>query len=324
MKNTRYDFDPKEYSPKFETRFLAPKYWATWLGILFAIPFSLMPLRLHRWLALCAAKKVVSRSKGQAQRARVNLSYCYPKMPQKEREEIIYNMISTAGAYLMRFPLLTLRNRKWLARNTVVNGLENFNEQRSTNQNIIFLVPHTWSVDVFAMLLASQGHSVCTMVKSQKNPLSEWAMSKQRKRYGGRLYERSGGIKPFIKAVNDGYIGYFLPDQDHGAKKSVFVDFCATTKATLPVMGFLAKTTNSKIIPLWTEFDIKTGRFVIDIYPALEISTETPEGDATAMNRFIEMCCQDKPEQYMWNLKLLHSQQDGSYIYDTPLPEEPQ
>ncbi|OED99203.1 lauroyl-Kdo(2)-lipid IV(A) myristoyltransferase [Vibrio breoganii] len=317
MKNTRNDFDPKAYNPRFQKSFLAPKYWSTWFGILFAIPFSFMPISLHRWLASRATKKIMSKTRGQAHRARVNLTHCYPDMPESKREAIIEKMLVTAGTYLMRFPLLTLRSRKWLTKNTTVNGLENFTTVKETGQNIIFLVPHTWSVDVFAMLLASQDHPMCTMVKSQKNALSEWAMSKQRKHYGGRLYERTGGIKPFIKAVNDGYTGYFLPDQDHGPKKSVFVDFCATTKATLPVMGFLAKATKSKIIPLWTEFDAQTGRFVIDVYPALNgFPTDSPEGDAVAMNQFIEKCCEGKPEQYMWNLKLLASQQDGHDIYN--------
>ncbi|OBT10097.1 lipid A biosynthesis (KDO)2-(lauroyl)-lipid IVA acyltransferase [Vibrio sp. UCD-FRSSP16_10] len=316
MKNTRNDFDPKAYNPKFKWQFLSPKYWTTWLGILFAIPFSFLPLTLHRWLSSVAAKKIMSKTRGQAHRARVNLSYCYPQMPESQREGIIFNMLTTAGSYLMRFPLLTLRSRKWLAKNTVVNGLEHFIKLKDENQSVIFLVPHTWSVDVFAMLLASKGYPICTMVKSQKNELSEWAMSKQRKHYGGRLYERSGGIKPFIKAINDGYTGYFLPDQDHGPKKSVFVKFCATTKATLPVMGFLAKATKSKVIPIWTEFNTNSGKFEIDVYPALEaLPTESPEEDAIAMNQFIEQCCEDKPEQYMWNLKLLLSQKDHSYIY---------
>ncbi|MFA0183234.1 lauroyl-Kdo(2)-lipid IV(A) myristoyltransferase, partial [Vibrio cyclitrophicus] len=98
---------------------------------------------------------------------------------------------------------------------------------------------------------------------------------------------------------------------------SVFVDFCATTKATLPVMGFLAKTTKSKVIPLWTEFDSQTGRFVIDVYPALNgFPTDSPEGDAVAMNKFIESCCEREPEQYMWNLKLLRSREDEQNIYE--------
>ncbi|MPW37525.1 lauroyl-Kdo(2)-lipid IV(A) myristoyltransferase [Vibrio sp. B1Z05] len=320
MKETRNDFDPKAYNPEFKWSFLAPKFWTTWLGILFSIPFSFLPIALHRKLASYAAKKISAKTRGQAQRARVNLSYCYPDMPSSKREQIISKMLTTAGTYLMRFPLLTLRSRNWLDRNTVVNGIEHFTKLKEAEQNVIFLVPHTWSVDVFAMLLASKGYPMCTMVKSQKNQLSEWAMSKQRKHYGGRLYERSGGIKPFIKAINDGYTGYFLPDQDHGPDKSVFVDFCATTKATLPVMGFLAKATKSKVVPLWTEFNAETGKFEIDVYPALEnFPTTSPEGDALAMNKFIEQCCEDKPEQYMWNLKLLLSQQDGTYIYNNPV-----
>ncbi|GEM78173.1 lauroyl-Kdo(2)-lipid IV(A) myristoyltransferase [Vibrio superstes] len=318
MTKSRNDFDPKAYNPKFKREFLAPKYWTTWLGILFAIPFSFAPLSLHRWLASRATKKIMAKTRGQAHRARVNLSYCYPGMSEVKKESIVAKMLTTAGTYLMRFPQLTLRSRTWLSNNTTVNGLEHFTQAKQDNHNVIFLVPHTWSVDVFAMLLASQGHPMCTMVKSQKNELSEWAMSTQRKHYGGRLYERSGGIKPFIKAVNDGYTGYFLPDQDHGPKKSVFVDFCATTKATLPVMGFLAKATKSKIIPLWTEYNVDTGQFEIDVYPALsDFPKNTPEGDALAMNQFIETCCENKPEQYMWNLKLLLSQQDGSYIYNS-------
>lgn len=316
MTTKRDDYDPKAYSPKFELSFLAPKHWGTWLGLLLSIPFAFLPISVHRWLAKKAAKKVMAKTRGQAKRARVNLSYCYPDMAEEQREKIVERMLVTAASYLMRFPLLTLKNRNWLKKNTTVNGLENFTKLKENGENVIFLVPHTWSVDVFAMLLASQGHPMCTMVKAQKNPLSEWAMSKQRKQYGGRLYERSGGIKPFIKAVRDGYTGYFLPDQDHGPKQSIFVDFFATTKATLPVMGFMAKAAKAKIIPLWTEFDTDSGKFIIDVYPALSpFPTDSAEGDAIAMNQFIEACCENKPEQYMWNLKLLLSQKDNSYIY---------
>lgn len=231
MSTHRNDFDPKAYDPKFDTRYLAPKYWGTWLGMLVSIPFSLLPISFHNFIAKVAARKVMDKTRGQAQRARVNLKHCYPDMPVEQREQIVRKMLVTAATYLMRFPLLTLRNRKWLERNTEISGIEHFEDAKESNQNVIFLVPHTWSVDVFAMLLASRGHAMCTMVKSQKNPLSEWAMSKQRKQYGGRLYERSGGIKPFIKAVKEGYTGYFLPDQDHGPKQSLFVDFFATRKA---------------------------------------------------------------------------------------------
>ncbi len=291
--------------------------------MLFSIPFSFLPIRCHRYIAKLATNKVMTKTRGQAQRARVNLKYCYPDMKPEQRESIVEKTLVTAATYLMRFPLLTLRSRRWLENNTEVFGLEHFEQAKQRGENVIFLVPHTWSVDVFAMLLASQGHPICTMVKSQKNPLSEWAMSKQRKQYGGRLYERSGGIKPFIKAIRDGYTGYFLPDQDHGPKQSLFVDFFATTKATLPVMGFISKSAKAKVLPIWASFDSDTGKFRVDVYPALEpFPTETPEQDALSMNLFIEQMCVERPHQYMWNLKLLQTQQDGTYIYNAKIETE--
>ena len=36
-------------------------------------------------------------------------------------------------------------------------------------------------------------------------------------------------------------MGYYLPDEDFGAEQSVFVDFFATYKATLPGLNKMAK-----------------------------------------------------------------------------------
>lgn len=57
MTQKHNDLDPKAYNPKFQWHFLAPKYWSTWAGILFSIPFAFLPLTFHRWLATKVAKK---------------------------------------------------------------------------------------------------------------------------------------------------------------------------------------------------------------------------------------------------------------------------
>ncbi|MGR5542765.1 lauroyl-Kdo(2)-lipid IV(A) myristoyltransferase, partial [Vibrio campbellii] len=87
------------------------------------------------------------------------------------------------------------------------------------NQRAILLVPHSWAIDIPAILLASKGLPVSAMANNQKNLVLDWLMHKQRVQYGGRVYDRSGGIKPFIKSVKDGYLGYYLPDQDHGPEQ---------------------------------------------------------------------------------------------------------
>ena len=62
---------------------------------------------------------------------------------------------------------------------------------------MIFVVPHTWAVDMIGRYF--QGIKMCTMMKSPKDAVFDWYINRERSK-GGRIYERSVGIKPAIKA----------------------------------------------------------------------------------------------------------------------------
>lgn len=140
-------------------------------------------------------------------------------------------------------------------------------------------------------------------------------MHKQRVQYGGRIYERSAGIKPFLKSIREGYIGHYSPDQDHGPEQSVFVDFFSTRKATLPGIGKLAQLSRAKVLPRFTSMNLEDGTFDIEILPTIELN-QGEEQDALACNQAIEYFVGNKPEQYMWVLQLLYSQEDGLNYYN--------
>ncbi|MBM7037670.1 lauroyl-Kdo(2)-lipid IV(A) myristoyltransferase [Vibrio ulleungensis] len=312
----RNDFDPKAYNPTFQWRFFAPKYWGVWLALIVGIPVALLPRKWHLKLATIIANHFHKKERGPAHRARVNLHLCFPEKSYEEREEIIRQTFITAVSFLLSFPALTLKNKQWLAKNTTVSGLENITQATDNGDNVILLVPHTFAIDIPAILLASKGMPVSAMAKKQKNEVADWLMHRQRVQYGGRVYERSGGIKPFIKSIKEGYLGYYLPDQDHGPEHSIFVDFFATTKATLPGLGKLSKVSRAKIVPVYSMYNAQLGRYEIKIEPAFSpFPTDTEEGDARAMNGFIERNATARPEQYMWVLQLLHSQQSGKDLY---------
>ncbi|OCH52769.1 lauroyl-Kdo(2)-lipid IV(A) myristoyltransferase [Vibrio sp. ZF57] len=315
MTNQRNDFDPKAYNPSFQWSFLTPKLWGTWLAVLLALPLALLPLRFHQWLARIIALKLSKSEKGPAHRARVNFELCFPNLSFEEREQLVYKTLYTAGVFVLRFSLLTLKSKSWLQNQCDFVGRENLTKHTESGENVILLVPHSWAIDIPAVMLASMGLPVSAMAKKQKNPVSDWLMHRQRVQYGGRVYERSGGIKPFIKSVKDGYLGYYLPDQDHGAELSEFVDFFATTKATLPGLSKLAKLSRATIVPLFASMDPETGKYSLEVLPALELQSED-QADARSMNVAIETFVKSKPEQYMWILQLLYSQKDGKNFYN--------
>ena len=47
-------------------------------------------------------------------------------------------------------------------------------------------------------------------------------------------------LSRFLAHIKQGQMGYYLPDEDFGAEQSVFVDFFATYKATLPGLNKMA------------------------------------------------------------------------------------
>ncbi|WP_299017005.1 lauroyl-Kdo(2)-lipid IV(A) myristoyltransferase [uncultured Photobacterium sp.] len=305
-------FDPQAYHPHFQWGFLHPKYWGTWLAVGSAALISLLP---HRWrlaLATVFAKLAIKRSSKANIRARVNLAMCFPDKTEQEREALLLQSLITAGTFLMGFAAMSTRSRRWLEQNTVIRGEEHLQAQKDSCSNTILLVPHTWAIDVPAVLLASRGLPVVGMAKKQKNAVTDWLMHRQRVQYGGRIYERSSGIKPFIRSIKEGYLGYYLPDEDLGPDHSVFVDFFATTKATMSGLGRLSKLSRAKVIPLCAIYNLETGQYEIDIRPPLDpFPMETEEQNARTMNACLEDFINMGPEQYMWILRLLKTRPKG-------------
>ncbi|KAB0302230.1 lauroyl-Kdo(2)-lipid IV(A) myristoyltransferase [Vibrio fortis] len=316
MTEKRNDFDENAYNPTFEWGFLAPKYWGTWLVVFLGLPLALIPHKVKLKLATKIAKALIKRPSRTINSAWVNFALCFPKLSKQEREQLLEKTLVTAGAFLLSFASLSLRSQKWLVNNTTVNGLEHIQSTLDSGDKAILLVPHSWGIDIPAVYFASQGLPVSAMAKRQKNPVMDWLMHRQRVQYGGRVYERDNGIKPFIKSVRDGYLGYYLPDQDHGREHSIFVDFFNNPKATLPGLGKLSKVSRAKIIPVFSIFDAESGKFVIDIYPPWDdYPSKDEHHDTRRMNAFIEQAVIKTPEQYMWILKFLNTPEDPESTY---------
>ncbi len=159
------------------------------------------------------------------------------------------------------------------------------------NEKVIFLVPHAWGVDIPAMLMASGGQKMAAMFHNQ-------GVTRCSITYGipcvvvfgGRMHARNDGIKPFIQSVRQGYWGYYLPDQDHGAEHSEFVDFFATYKATLPAIGRLMKVCRARVVPLFPVYDGKTHRLTVLVRPPMDDLLDADDTTiARRMNEEVEV-----------------------------------
>ncbi|MFO6423875.1 lauroyl-Kdo(2)-lipid IV(A) myristoyltransferase [Motilimonas sp. KMU-193] len=311
------EFDPKAHNPQFHWGMLKPQYWGTWLVVFTLTAISLLPFFVRRSLVFLLVKLAIRLNSKANKRARVNLAMCFADKSEQEREQILFDSLMVGGNYLFAYPGLSIRSNRWLERNTQISGLEHLTQYTDNNQSVILLVPHTWALDVPGAIFASRQIPTSAMAKKQKNEVMDWLINRQRIRYGGYVYERAQGIKPFLRSVKNGYLGYYLPDEDLGAENSVFVDFFATEKATIKGLGKLSKLTKAKIVPVFAMMNLTTGKFELEIQPALSpFPTDSEEQDARMMNVCIENYVNQHPEQYMWILRLLKTRpNDGPNPY---------
>lgn len=302
-----------EFIPEFKKNYLSPVYWSTWFLFGMIAGISMFPPSFRDPVLAKIGRWAGRLSKKARRRATINLSLCFPEKSDTEREIIVDKMFATALQSIVMMAELAIRGPEKFQKRVFWKGLEILEEIRHNNRNVIFLVPHGWSVDIPAMLLAAQGKKMTAMFHQQRNPVIDYVWNSVRRKFGGRLHAREDGIKPFIQSVRQGYWGYYLPDQDHGPEYSEFADFFATYKATLPIIGRLMNISQAMIIPLFPVYDEKKHLLTIEIRPPMDACIASADNKMIArqMNKTVEILVGPHPEQYVWVLKLLKTRKSN-------------
>ncbi|MFM4649371.1 LpxL/LpxP family acyltransferase [Aeromonas bivalvium] len=303
------------HDPVFDTSFrpalLHPRLWGSWLALALLSLLAFVPARLRDAMANGLAPLILSFSKKQAYIANTNLDICFPDLDEAGRQALLLKSIRVGLKTFMAFGELTWRSDAYLAGRIRVDGWEHIEAERAQGRPVILVVPHTWAVDVIGRLFALRGLPMCTMMKSPKDALFDWYINRERAK-GGRVYERSVGIKPAIKAIRAGDSFFYLPDQDHGREASIFVPFFGHPKATLPALPKLVKLTGAKAVPIFGSYDEDEGCYRLEIAPPFDpYPTDDLEQDVVRMNTMVEQQLGRRPEQYMWFLKIFETQAES-------------
>jgi KDO2-lipid IV(A) lauroyltransferase len=247
--------------------------------------------------------------------ALINLRLCMPELSEAQRVDI-------AKRHFMGYSRSILeRSLIWWAPFERIHGLIEVvpavpQAQMESGPTILFC-PHFVCLDVGGV--AARVMPLSTMYAPQKNKAFDDLLRYGRERYGPvRLFTRSDGIKPIIRALREGIPYYMLPDMDFGEKDAAFVPFFGIPAATLTAMGRLAGATGAKVIPIIATFLPNYKGYRVEFYPAWE---DFPGDDMVAaarrMNAFIEARVREHPAEYFWTHKRFKTRPPGeASFYD--------
>lgn len=300
------------FDSRFRAVFLHPKYWLTWLSLALLLALAWCPVSIRDGLARAFVPLVIRFSKRQCHIARVNFELCFPELNAAQREELLKRSITIGLQTFLAFAEATSLPKSRFMRRFKLQGWEHVEQALATGKPIIFMIPHSWAIDLAGLYMTALGLPMCTMMHSAKNQVYDWFINRQRACFGGKVYERGVGIKPTIKSMRAGFHFFYLPDQDHGAEQSLFVPFFGQLKATLPALPKLVKLADAIVVPMFSAYDPDAACYELIYRPPL---APYPTADLTAdtrqMNAEIEALLDPRREQYMWFLKYFRSRPAG-------------
>jgi KDO2-lipid IV(A) lauroyltransferase len=176
----------------------------------------------------------------------------------------------------------------------------------------ILLCPHFVSLDVAGVAVMLES-SLCSIYTKQLNEVFDEVLRKGRSRFRPvKLFSRSDGVKPIVRAMREGLPFFMLPDMDFGEKDAAFVSFFGISAATLTAPARIAAATGAHVIPVVATYLPNYRGWTVRFYPAWENYPGDDIVAATrAMNAFIEARAVETPAEYFWTHKRFKTRPQG-------------
>lgn len=297
-----------QYTPL--RRYWTPRYWPTWvlLGLMWSAAHLPFPVQMRIGALLGIASYHLARERRHV--CEVNLRLCFPELSEVERRELVRKTFISNGIGLIEIAIAWYRDPGKYRNRVAVSGLENLEAALSRGKGVLLLCAHFTTIE-FCAFLFSLYHKMDAMYRPNKNPLFEAAMYNGRVRHYPAVHARDD-LRGAIRSLKQGRILWYAPDQDYGARHSVFVPFFGNQAATITATSRFARANDSAVVFFSHYRNADNSGYHLHFSPMLEnYPGGDDEADAITINKLVEEAIKKQPDQYLWLHKRFKTQAAG-------------
>ena len=299
--------------PRFRLYFLHPRFWPLWLGLALLWLIVQLPYRALLVLGRLLGALMYRVAGDRRRIAARNLELCFPELPSVERTRLLKENFASTGIAFFEMAMSWWWPKARLARLAHIEGLEHLQAAQRDGQGAILMALHFTTLEIGAALLG-QEHTIDGMYREHKNPLFDFVQRRGRERHNlDSLAVEREDVRGMLKLLRSGRAIWYAPDQDYGAKQSVFVPLLGIEAATVTATTKFARLGRARVIP-FTQQRLADGsgyRLVIHA-PLQDFPGESEEADCLRINQWIESVLRECPEQYLWAHRRFKSRPPGA------------
>ena len=304
--------------PRFRAAFFHPRFWLLWsgLGVLWLVvqlPYKVQ-LRIGRFLGVCMFQVAGERRRIAAR----NLELCFPEKNAAERERLLKENFASTGIAFFEMAMSWWWAKPRLAKLAHVEGLEHLQQAQRDGKGVILMAFHFTTLEIGAALLGQQ-HTIDGMYREHKNPLFDFIQRRGRERHNlDSLAVERDDVRGMLKLLRAGRAIWYAPDQDYGAKQSIFVPLFGIEAATVTATSKFAKLGKALVVPFTQQRLADGSGYKLVIHPPLsDFPGESDEADCLRINQWVERAIRECPEQYLWAHRRFKTRPPGEpKLYD--------
>lgn len=265
---------------------------------------ALLPQRLLPFLASCASRLVWPLNTTARRITERNIAIAFPKMPLAEQRCL------AKASFVQLFRCVADLGSSWLwpvdrvlERFASVVGEEHLQTAMAHNRGVILLLPHLGNWEVIGTYLATR-YPVTTLYKETGLAALDDLIHRSRQRHGNRLVPADkSGVRTLMCALKSREIVIILPDQVPARESGEFAPFFGEPALTMTLVTKLIHRFGCRAVFGYAKHQ-PDNNYELVFRPADEdIYSADPSTALTALNKSVEQCVLDCPEQYRWEYK---------------------
>lgn len=237
----------------------------------------------------------------------INLRLAFPEKSDEERAQLLRECFDSLGRQLGLFSQMSSRSGDDLKQLIEVRGWENLEAAVAEHgQKLVLYTGHlgAWELTSFGFSLL--GHRFTFLVRRIDNPRIEQMVDRVRSKFGNTTIDKLSAARSMLKILRSGETSLgLLPDLNTLHDEAIFVDFFGVPAATTFLVAKMALRTQTPIVPVFSPWSAKTGKYLIIVEPLISVErTGDEEADVrrvtTEITRRVENQIRQYPGQWLW------------------------
>lgn len=264
---------------------------------------SWLPLRVSQALGHSIGVVGFWLDSRSAKVARVNIQTCFPELDAEVRENLVKEALIHTGKMFMETPATWLgrfdRINSWIKN---IEGEDVLNKAKARQRGVVVLLPHLGNWELFNVYMSTRG-KMTALYSPPRQVYLVSLMEHVRHSFGNELVSTTvKGIATLYRRLNEGKMVVVLPDQV--PRSGVYAPLFGVEALTDTLVSRLLQKTNASAVCAYVRRNNYPDGFdIVFREPDDEIYANDLYRSAAALNRVIEACVREAPEQYQWAYK---------------------